>query len=484
MSTKDKLLRRPQSITAFRVKVGGLNTTVAAAGAVGDTTVTPGAVTAVAAGKSYVYDDGEVLERVEVASLADGVITLVKPLLRPHAAGVKFREQTGYSLGDSKGAITPTQTIENTDVQSSMRRLVFQRIQGYQTFPIDLTVFGTSLYNIAHALGIPFTRIAGDGTDISTPLVLTTDFTDVDTENDVCLVNTYVLQDGTIKTQEFWGVYPDYTSFAVQLATGQDGAVPMKLAVYGMGVEQDGAPTFTADTSKTATKGKVFAELSKVGLYVANQSPHATTVADDADAGATTLDLTSGTGYAANDWILVGTPDAGEIHWVDSVDTNALTLRTPLLNPQLAGVAVSRLSELLFAAITKDGAKLAVGGQTSPIQSGLRRLPLGSFPGFVDVSLTLALLELTLANRAYGLGIDQGEIANARLVLSEKIGLATIVGAFCEGVLKDGTVNRFNFWNPVQDLSNVATAFGDPNGASIPFVAKPTTGVQLIQYAA
>lgn len=486
MSTKDKLLRRPLAITAFRFKSGGLNTTVVAAHSKGDGTITPASTTGVAAGKSYQYGDGELIERIEVQSIAGGVITLVKPLLRDHAANSLFKEQTGYNLGDSKGPITPTQAIENTDVQSTMRRLVFQRIQGYQTFSLGMTVHGVTLENICVALGIPFSRIIGDGTAIATPKVLTTDFSDVDTENDVCIVNTYVLQDGTVKTQEFWGVYPDYTGFALQLATGQDGAVPMKLAVYGMGVEQDGAPTFTADTSIKAGKGKVFGELQKVGLYVAHAAPHATTVATAAAANALSLVLADSTGYAANDWIQVSIDDTLETHWVDSVDggTDTLTLRTPLLRAQAVGVAVSRLAELPFAAITKDGAKLGVGGQTSPIQSGLRRLPLGSFPGFVDVTLTLALLELTLANRAYGLGIDQSEIANARLILSEKIGQAVIVAAYAEGVLKDSTVCRVNFWAPVQDLANVATQFGDPNGATIPFVAKPTSGVQMLQYAA
>lgn len=488
MPAKDKLIRRLQGVTIFRFKTTGLDTTVAAARTAGQTTITPADVTGLVAGKSLQYGTGEDIERVEVQGVAGGVVTLVKPLVRDHAADSILREQIGYDVGSTKGSVNVTQALEVQDVISSMQRLVFQRIEGYEDFGVEFTIHGHTLYLLAFALGIPLSRIFGDGTAIATPLSLATDFNDIDTESDVCIAFTSVLQDGTVKTMEFWGVYADYTGFAAQLAIGQDGATPMKFKVFGMGIEQDGAPTFTADTTKRATKGKVFGELSSVGMYVAHATPAATTVAANAAADANTLVLADSTNYAAGDWILVDVEGDLEIHWVDAVDggTDTLTLRTRLLRAQAIGVTVSRLDRLTFAAISADGAKIAVAGQTTAIKSGLRRLPLGAQPGTVDVSLALALSELTLANRAYALGIDQSEIdgPNARLILSEKMGRATVYGAFVQGLLKDGTVNIFNLWSPVQDLANIATQFGDVNGSTIPWTGKATSGVQMIQYAA
>lgn len=485
MATKNKLVSRAQSLLAFRKKTAGASTTVPAANVAGAATITATSGAGITTGMSLQYGDGEDIERVEVQSVATNVITLVKPLARDHAAGHVLKEQIGYNLGDVKGTISSSQAVESEDVTSALRRLVFQKRQGFATFGIDVTVHGFTPENAAIALGIPLARVLGNGASIATPKVLATDFNDLDTESDVCIVATIVLQDGSVKTYEFWGVYSDYTAFAVQLAIGQgaDGAVPMKFQVFGMGVEQDGAPTYVADTSIKAGKGKVFGELTGVGLYVAHATPAATTVATAAAADAGTLVLASGTNYAANDWIVVGVDDTLEVHWVDSVATNTLTLRTKLLRAQAVGVTVSRLAQLPFAAIGKEGAKLAVGGSTTPIQNGLRRLPIGAQPGFVDVSLTLSLLEMSLANRAYALGIAQSEIANSRLIMTEKIGRSTVVAAYVTGLLKDGTVNILNFWAPVQDLASVATQFGDANGSSIPWVGKPTSGIQLIQYA-
>jgi hypothetical protein len=482
MSAKNKLLRRLQALYAFRDKSGGASTTVALAAAAGATTFTVASAAGIAAGKSLRIDDGENIERVEVSGVAGSVVTVVKPLLRAHAAGFAVVEQTGYDLGDVKGNITPTQATESTDVLSAMRRLVFTKLQGFQTFSIETAVYGLTPENLAVALGIPLTAVAGAGTSITAPKVLATDFNDVDSENNVCVLMTYVQQDGSVKTREFWGCAADYSGYSINLAIGQDGVVPIKFAVYGAGVEMDGAPTFTASTTIRAGKGKVFGELTNVGLWTAGGGD--TTVGTAAAAGATTLIVADATGITTPGWIGVGTDDVFETHYVASKAVNTLTLATPLLRAQAIGVVVQKITQLQFAAIGKDGVKFNVGGTTTPIQSGLRRLPLGMQPGTVDVSVAFSLLELTLVNLAYVLGIPQSEIANSRLLLSEKIGQATILGVFAQGLLKDGTVCLLNIWGAAQDVTSVATQFGDPNGSALPFAAKPSSGIQLVQYAA
>ncbi len=480
MSAKNKLMRRLQALYVFRDKSGGASTTVALAAAAGASTFTVVSATGITAGKSLRIDDGENIERVEVASVAALVVTLVKPLLRAHAAGFAVVEQTGYDLGDVKGSINFTQATETQDVVSAMRRLVFTKLQGFQTMSAETLVYGLTPENLAVALGIPLTSVVGTGASITSPKTLTTDFNDVDSENNVCLVFTFVQQDGSIKTREAWGCAADYTGYAIELGIGKDAAVPLKFSVFGAGVEMDGAPTFTPATTIKAGKGKVFGELTNVGLWQAGGG--GTTVGTAAIAGATTLLVVDATGITTPCWIGVGADDTFETHYAASKATNTITLATPLLRAQAIGVAVQMITQLQFAAIGKDGVKFNVGGSTTPIQSGLRRLPLGMQPGLVDVSLSISLLELTLANIAYALGIPQSQIANSRLLLSEKIGQGTILAAFVQGLLKDGTTNLLNIWGPAQDVANIATQFGDANGSSIPWAAKPSSGIQLVQY--
>jgi hypothetical protein len=322
--------------------------------------------------------------------------------------------------------------------------------------------------------------VTGTGADIDHPKVVATDFNDVDSENNVCILFTYVQQDGSVKTREAWGCAADYTGYAIELGIGKDGAVPLKFSVFGAGVEMDGAPTFTAATTIKAGKSKIFGELTNVGLWQAGGGD--TTVGTAALAGVKTLILADASGITTPCWVGVGTDDLFETHYVSSKAINTLTLATPLLRDQAIGVAVQIITQLQFAAIGKDGVKFNVGGQTQDIQSGLRRLPLGKQPGTVDVSLAFTLLELTLANIAYALGVPQSQIANSRLLLSEKIGQATVLAAFAQGLLKDGTVCLLNIWAPAQDVASVATQFGDANGSSIPWSGKPSSGIQLVQY--
>jgi hypothetical protein len=485
MSAKDKLIRRPQAVTLFRDKPSGAATTVALAHVAGDTAIVVASATGISAGKSLRYGSGEAIERVEVASVASTTVTLVKPLVLAHAAGDAVVEQTGYDLGDVKGAVTITQATQSEDVQSAMRRLVFQKLQGFQNFDVSLSIYGVTLENMVAVLGIPLTNISGTGADADHPHVIATDFTDVDTEQNQCLVVTAVLQDGTVKTWEFWGLYVDYTGFSTSLVLGQDGAFPGKFCVIGAGIEQEGAPTFTPDlTTIRASKGKIFGELTSVGLWVAAGGN--TTVGTAANAGATTLIVADASGLAAESWIGVGSQDTFETHWVESISTNTLTLKTPLLRAQAIGIVVQKITQQTFAAIDKNGAKLSIGGQTTPIQSGLRRLPLGAQAGFVDVALELGLLQLTRANRAYALGIPQADLddTHSRLLISQDIGKDAQLAAFVAGVLKDGSICLINLWGPVVDVTSVATALDNSAGSVVPFKTKPTSGLQFLEYSA
>ncbi len=623
MSTKGKLLRRLRSVAVLRDKPGGITTALNdAAASAGDTTITVDSDAGMVAGQRFRIGDGETIESVEVSSVAGNVVTLVNPLALDHDDNDAFVQQLAYDLGDVKGSVDLNQTLETTDLQSSMRRLVFQTIEGFMTTAFGFTVFGFTMEVFCAAMGIPFASINGTGASSASPKSLATDFNDVDSVQNVCLLATAILQDGSIKTYEAWGVYADYSSWQAQLAMGQDGAVPMKFGCFGTLVEQDGAPTVTLDTSVKAGKGKVPAELTGVGLWVEHDTPAATSLAADVAAGASSVVVADATGYDAEDWMALGEEGSGEeeTHWIASVANglrvdgnlaisataeefkttqtakyaiagveyskvatdnltfsaahvvnatkfgivlvqinaagaistkvpaspqtynnaglalaakpapdagnvelgyitiaagagnwtantddmtngsdlttagfvdgsttagNTITLKTLVLRAHSSGDDVVRIQQSPFAAITREGAQISVSGSTTAIQNGLRRLPIGAQPGFVNAQLSIGLLALTLENRARALGIDPSEIANSRLIMTENVGRARIIAGYAQGVLKDSSVYLVNMWGLAQELANVATQFGnDPNAASIPFVGKPTSGIQFVQYAA
>lgn len=485
MSAKSNLLRRLSALYVARDKAGATATSCATAKAAGTSSFDVVSATGLAVGQSLRLDDGENVERAEIETLVGTTVGLVKPTLVAHAAGFAVIPQTVYDVGDVKGQVGSTGTVAQTDVLSAMRRLKFQILQGYQTEPLETSIYGVTPENLAVVLGIPYTTVQGTGADIDHPKVLATDFNDIDSESNVCVILKYVTQSGTIRVREWWGCAVDYAGYSIQFAIGQDGAIPLKLTCYGAMVEGDYTPTFTADTSKKAGKGKVFDKLSSVGIWAAGGGD--TTVATDAAAGATSFDVASAAGLAAGEWIAIGADDTLELAYVPTggIAVNTITPAWPLLLAHSAGAAVQIVTESTFAAIGKDGAKLNLTGTTTPIESGLRRLPLGMQAGTVDADLQMSLVEMSSAAFAYSRGIPQGNIANNRVLLTEELATATILGVFAKGVLKDGTVCYINIMGSSQDVASVATQFGsDPNAATVPFNTKASSGIQLVQYAA
>jgi hypothetical protein len=66
-----------------------------------------------------------------------------------------------------------------------------------------------------------------------------------------------------------------------------------------------------------------------------------------------------------------------------------------------------------------------VGGQSNPMYVGTRRLAIGTQAESAEATLTLKLQEITLAARAYLLGIPQSAVANNQLLVTENLNTAT-----------------------------------------------------------
>jgi hypothetical protein len=484
MAIKSTFIRRPTQLVAFRDATGGspLNSPTTAAYAPGATSITVVSGTNAVVGPARI-NDGEDIERIDITVVAGNVLTLARPLRRSHALGVAVVAQVAEDVGDVDGDVTLTMSRESTDQFSAMRFISFGKLIGNASGSFAARILGTTVENLALCCGIPRTSIVGAGTSLAAVKTFTTDFSTVDSVNELSLAVVSRRQDGTTTVFEFWGVNMDYTQVSMQLARAQNGAVPMRAALIGAAAQFDAVPVFTAVQTFRATKGKLFKELTAVGV-VSDAAVAATTVGTAAAAGATTLAVASATDILANDWIIVGTEDTLEVHWVLSKVTNTLTLRTPLLRAQAVGVRVIKALRTPFGAIAQGGATFNVGGTTTPIVVENRILPVGMQPQNAQASMTFAVHDLQLAAIARALGIPQSAISSNGLLLSEALLSSTIQAIYLEGVTQDNTVCILTLWGCTQDLANFSLALGGQNPTSMPYSVQPSSGVQFVQYAA
>lgn len=482
MAIKDSFIRRPTLFAVFRDQTAAtpMNTTLVAATAAGAATITVTSGTNAKVGPARI-NSGEDIERIDIITVAGAVLTLARPTKRDHPILAVVVEQVAEDAGDVDGDVTVSMSKENTDQFSAMRFLAFTQLPGNASASIAAKILGTTLENIALCCGIPRTRIFGAGTSAAAPKVLTTDFSDVDTVNNLSVAIVSKRQDGTSTVFELWGVNQDYTQVSMQLARAQNGAVPMKAVAIGAVCQIDAAPSFTAVTTYRANKGKVFKNLTNIGVAIAGPTP--TTVATAAAVDAVTVVCVDASTIVAGDWVLVNTDDQVELHWVLSKATNTLTLRTQLLRAQAVGTRVVKVTRTPFGAIAQGGATFNVGGSTNPLIVENKELPVGMQPQNAQAQTTFNSMSLALADIAAALGIPAASIANNSLLLSAALLSARIEAVYIEGVTQDGGVCILTSWGCTQDVSNWSIALGGQNPTQVPYSVKPSSGVQFVQYS-
>jgi hypothetical protein len=485
MAIKNTFIRRPERLVVFRDATGGtpLNTTTSAALAVGVTTIVLTSGTNAKVGPARI-NDGEDIERIDITNVAGATITLARPTRRAHAAGVAVVEQVAEDLGDIDGDVTLGLSRESTDQFSAMRFLQFGTLVGNASATLAARLLGTTVENLAFACGIPrSTSIVGTGANLANVKTFTTDFSTVDSVNELSLAVVARRQDSSVTVFEFWGVNMDFTQVSMQLGRAQNGAIPFTAALIGAAAQFDAAPAWTAAQTFRATKGKLFKELTAVGL-VTEAAVAATTVGTAAAAGATTLIVADAATISPNDWIVVGIEDLLEVHWVASKVTNTLTLRTPLLRAQAVGVRVIRALRTPFAAVVQGGATFTVGGSTSPLIVENRVLPVGMQPGNAQATTTFSVNDVTLAAVARALGLPASAVSANGLLLTEGMLSAGIAGVYLEGLTVDNTMCILTLWGVTQDLASFSMALGSTTPTALPYSVRPTSGVQFLQYAA
>jgi hypothetical protein len=115
------------------------------------------------------------------------------------------------------------------------------------------------------------------------------------------------------------------------------------------------------------------------------------------------------------------------------------------------------------------------------LQIAEKRLSIGARPGNATISLSFALVSISLAYVARALGIPQASISGTRLPFNNNIATTAIDGLAVTGLLKDGSTIEFRVWGCSQTVQAalVMAATGTP---SIPLVLRPGSGLQVLNY--
>jgi hypothetical protein len=206
-------------------------------------------------------------------------------------------------------------------------------------------------------------------------------------------------------------------------------------------------------------------------------------VASGGAAGSTSVTLVSATGFATGDWAKYGSGELSEYHQVDSVATNTLTNRTPFLRTQAVGTVVVEQVQTPFAGISPEGVRWNFGGAVEKLRSATKKFSIGVRPGTVSMNFSFGIIEISLANFAYALGIAQSQVAGGRLPVNSNLGTATLDGLYLKGLTQDAANVQVDVWGSSLDIAQVATVINNQGPAAvIPLTAKPASAFRVMQW--
>lgn len=487
MPVKNKLSRILSKVLLLRDQpTPTINTTLSVAAAIGATTVTLTSGTGLAIGQILRIGSGEEYEPIVVGSFAGAVVTLADTngLVYAHAALEAVVQQNAYDLGDitEKGAVI-TVNGESVDVNVATRRLVFSIIRGYTDLMGEIEFPTLTLQNLAIATGTPFVDITGTGVP-ATPLALTMDGSRFGAENNQSLIVISTLMDGTVLREELWGVDADYTGVNLKLGRGALASVPVRFMASSGYVISTGANPYALTTTFRPTKGKVWDRLTEFGVYIPQPTtPGTSTVATLAAAGAVSVTLASGTNFVGGDIVKFGADDVAEYHYIESVAGAVLTLRTPLLRDQAVGTTAVEQVTSPIASVSEDGVTVGFGGSMTKVRVATRRLSIMNRPNLAGLTLSLGVMELTLAKIAQALGLPASAIVGNRMDAATLLGTVNLDGVYMKGFLQDGTAVTVDAWGCSQDIAGLARTMGAGPVAIIPVKLRPSSALRITQAA-
>lgn len=171
-----------------------------------------------------------------------------------------------------------------------------------------------------------------------------------------------------------------------------------------------------------------------------------TTLAAAYTASQATLNLTSSTGFTANDAVIVAGSDGAELLAITAVTpTSAVPLLQPAVLANPSGSLVYRATGVSLGELEEGGIRLGGQAPLVPINSALKGAPIAYFYGYGDFSASFGLLGFNVLNLQTMFGITESEVGSgvsatpwAGAFKGSNIGTQGIQVVRATGVRQDG----------------------------------------------
>ena len=208
------------------------DTTVNGAASAGDTTITVVSATN--------FTDGDLVrigvrDRLEINQI-EGTPAVSMPLRFPlaydHAVGEEFVEQAdspnGTDLGNIADAgVRVTFSGDHNPVTAATKRLTTAYLTGHAELMAEWELLGMALENIAVAVGMPESSVAGSGTSAA-PYTIPITADDFNTENDLSWRFVGARKDGAIVLVDLWATEMDFSALNFALQRGAPAPIPCR----------------------------------------------------------------------------------------------------------------------------------------------------------------------------------------------------------------------------------------------------------------
>lgn len=161
----------------------------------------------------------------------------------------------------------------------------------------------------------------------------------------------------------------------------------------------------TIDTRNRSITEKV-AELSEFGIRLVKSGGADTTIAVAGTlAGATTYEVASATGIAAEEYHAIGVGNVMDIAWVRSIAAAVVTPKDKLVFAHAIGDRVVELEDIALGDVAEDGVSDEFTAGMTTHLVGTRHGPWDQTPGHHEQMVSAQVLNCTLDNLKQALGL-------------------------------------------------------------------------------
>lgn len=433
------------------------------------------------------FADGDPLRVGDEFSWVDGtpasdVITLGRPLKRTHPVDTAVVKQVVYDTGPIlEGTANASMSGSSTDIPVEAARLPIATLDGPKTAQMTWSQPSFTPALFALATGMNLTRVLGSGTAAAPTYVKTSGAEFAEVPNQTYIVRGKKVG-GTETRLEGWNASTLINNLTIALARNQATPVPFAASTPSW-MFYDGDHEYTVDNSHAAKTGTVWNYLNEVFLLI--KSATTTTLNGAVNAGASAVVLTSGTSFNNDDWVLVEAGGGVEVTQLKDKSTNNFNLKIAAYRDWGNGVTITKLDMVQFADITPAGVSLSMNVTQADRFSALSATAVHSQLGQAVTTINFAVMNWTLANIAYALGIPASDIANSALLADgSNIGTASIPAVAFKGVTKNGATTMLIGEGTSLDLASIAmTLTKSGEGTSLPMSWKPGSCLTMLQYS-